>query len=593
MSQITWRPWSDEAFAEARAADKPVLLSIVAPWCQFCRAMDENTYGNEAIAQFVNEHFVAVRVDSDKRPDVNARYTQGGWPTTCILTGEGDLLWGGTSLPADHLAQLLPQVLNSFRNDKNGLNQHVANLRQQIKQQNTPPPLDRTAPVQPLLPANVLLAAKFEFDFAFGGFGHAGQKFPHVDTTELVLEQYARTVQAGEPDRDLKTILDRSLAGLADGEIHDAGDGGFFRYAQTPDWRAPQVEKLLEDNASIARIYSRAYQLLGDNRWKKVAEETLGYLRSHLLDTERGIFGGSQFADAEYYSQPVEERREWNPPVVDQTVYAGANAVAARAFVAWWQATGDESALALARGAMDFVLEHLVDGGVVSHYLPAPDAEDAGRIPTGLLSDAADVVAACLDLYEAGQGVAYLDRGEEIGNWVRGHLEDPQGGALYDHPLRPDSVGNLKVGSKDVNDNMQMADALLRTFLATGETEHAQLAQRILQALQPATPQLGFLGATVALAVERAVLPPVLVHVLGAADDPRTRALIAAAHRPYRFERFVQPLDPSDDADREHIENLEYAVPDEPIAHVMVGETPLAPTVDPETLTETIRTAAP
>ncbi|MFM7322774.1 MAG: DUF255 domain-containing protein, partial [Armatimonadota bacterium] len=493
MSGIEWRNWDDDAFAAARAGDKPVLLSIVAPWCQFCRAMDEQTFGNDAIASYVNDNYIAVRVDSDKRPDINARYTQGGWPTTCVLTGEGDVLWGGTSLPAEHLAQLLPQVLNSYRNDKAGLNQHVANLRQQIRQQNAAPALDPNVAVQPNLATNFLLAAKFEFDFAFGGFGHNGQKFPHCDTIELVLEQYARSLQAGEPDADLRTMIERTLFGLHAGDLHDAGDSGFFRYAQTPDWRMPQVEKLLEDNASVARIYFRAHQLLGDDRWKAIGEETLGYLKTHLLDTNTGAFGGSQFADAEYYAQPVEERREWNPPTVDPVVYAGANALAARAFLAAWQATGDGAALAIARATVDHLVGHHVHDGVVRHFVAPDSVPDAGTAPEGLLADSADVAAACLDLYEAGQGTAYLDRAEEIANWVRGHLEDPVGGALFDHPVKPDAVGHLQVGTKDVNDNMQMADALLRLFLATGETEHAHLAQRILQALQPAAPQLGFL----------------------------------------------------------------------------------------------------
>jgi uncharacterized protein YyaL (SSP411 family) len=587
MSEIAWRPWDDSAFAAARAEDKPVLLSIVAPWCQFCRAMDEQTYANDAIAGFVNDNFVAVRVDSDKRPDINARYTQGGWPTTCVLTGEGDVLWGGTSLPAEHMAQLLPQILNSFHNDKNGLNQHVTNLRQQIRQQNTPPPLDRNAPLQPMVAANVLTAAKFEFDFAFGGFGHGGQKFPHCDTVELVMEQYARTVQAGEPDADLKLMLERTLAGIADGDMRDPVDGGFFRYAQTPDWRNPQVEKLLEDNGAIARLFFRASQLLGGERWRKAAEATLAYLDSHLRLDDSGAFGGSQFADAEYYAQPVDERQEWNPPTVDTVVYAGANATAARAFFAGWQATGDTTLRDKAQSTVDYLLANLVESGVVTHH----SAVDGVISAAGLLADAADVCAACLDLYEGGCGTHYLDSAEEIAIWVRGHLEDPQGGGLFDHPVSPNSIGNLKIGSKDVNDNMQMADALFRCFLATGETEHAQLAQRILQALQPATPQLGFLGASVALATERAVLTPVLVHVLGERDDARTQTLLAAAHRCYRFERFVQPLDPSDPADREHIENLEYEIPDAPIARTAMGAVPLAPTLDPETLVETVRTA--
>ena len=132
MSQVEWRTWGEEAFAEARAQDKPVLLSITATWCQYCAAMDENTYGNEALAQYINDNVIPVRVDSDKRPDVNARYTQGGWPSTCVLTGEGDVLWGGTSVPPDGMAQLLPQVLNSYRHEKAGIAQHVAGLREQI-----------------------------------------------------------------------------------------------------------------------------------------------------------------------------------------------------------------------------------------------------------------------------------------------------------------------------------------------------------------------------------------------------------------------------------------------------------------------------
>lgn len=601
MTEIAWRPWSEEAFAEAKQQDQPVLLSITAVWCQYCRAMDEQTYTNEAIVQFINDNFIAVRVDSDKRPDVNARYTQGGWPTTCLLTPDGDLLWGGTFVQPNDMAQLLPQVLHAYRNDKQGLSQHVANLREQLKQRNTPPPLDPNAAISPDIPRGVLLASKFEFDFAFGGFGHNGQKFPHIDTVELVMEQYSRSLQANAADDDLKLMLERTLVGLSTGEMWDRGDGGFFRYTQTPDWRNPQVEKLLDDNAQIARLFCRAYQLLGDDRWKEAAAKTFAYLKTQLYDAERGVWGGSQAADPEYYSQPLEERKEWNPPAVDATVLAGPNAQAVRAQVAWWQATGEvdiddngvvTDALATARRAMDFLLGNLVDdNGVVTHCLLAEDAPPGGRVPAGLLSDSADMVAACLDLYEAGQGVTYLDRAEAIANWVRGHLEDPVGGSLLDTTVRPDAIGSLRIGARDVQDNMQMADALLRLFLATGEEEHAKLAQRVLQAFQPAAGQMGLFAAPIALAIERAVLPPVLVYVLGKADDPKAQALLQAAHRAYRFERFVQPLDPSNSDDAEHIENLGFDPSAAPIAHIQVATTPLAPTVDPETLTETVRSA--
>ena len=101
MTQIAWRAWSDEVFAQARADDKPVLLSMHAVWCQWCRTMDAQTYGNEAIAQFISDNFIPVRVDTDKRPDIYARYQQGGWPSTAVLTPEGDVMWAGTFVPPD------------------------------------------------------------------------------------------------------------------------------------------------------------------------------------------------------------------------------------------------------------------------------------------------------------------------------------------------------------------------------------------------------------------------------------------------------------------------------------------------------------
>jgi Highly conserved protein containing a thioredoxin domain len=597
MTQINWRPWSDEVFADARAADKPVLLSLHAVWCQWCRTMDEQTYGNEAIAQYIDDSFVPVRVDTDKRPDIYARYQQGGWPSTVLLTPEGDVLWAGTFVPPDGMAQLLPQVLNAFKNDKRGLEQMVANQREQIRQQreNTPA-LDPSLPVTPEVVRNALLSSKFMFDFAFGGFrgDQNPAKFPHTDVVELFLEQQSRIPHTGIEDDDLAIVINKTLSGMADGGLHDREAGGFFRYTQTPDWRDPHHEKLLEDNALVARVFARAYQLTGDERWKDVSAKTLRYLDTTLYNAETGTWGGSQAADAEYYAQPIEERKEWNPPRVDPTVLAGPNALAVRAHVAWWQATGDAAALAMGKKGMDFVLENLLQpDGAINHFLPAEeeDAERAGRIPTGLLGDAADVTAACLDLYEAGQGVQYLESAEEIANWVRGHLEDPRAGGLFDSVTYPNAVGTMKIGTKDVTDNMQMADALLRLFLATGEEEHARLAQRILQAFLPAAPQLGYYAAGFALATERALLPPILVHILGQAEDKGTRALVSAAHRVYRFERFVQVLDPTNEDDAEHIENLEYPKPDKPTAYVCVGTRCLEPVTTPDALAELVKSA--
>ncbi|MBC8104436.1 MAG: thioredoxin domain-containing protein [Cytophagales bacterium] len=594
MTEIAWRAWSEEAFTEAQLQNKPVLLSIVAPWCQFCRAMDEQTFSNEAIAQFIGDNLIPVRVDSDKRPDVNGRYTQGGWPTTCVLSPEGDLIWGGTFVPADGMAQLLPQIVHAFRNDKQGMANHIAQTREQVQQQTTAPPLDASLQVTPDIVRNAVLGAKQNFDFAFGGFGKE-QKFPHVDALELCLEQYAASVRAGQPDADFAIMLEKTLVGMVDGDLHDQGAGGFFRYTQTPDWRAPQVEKLLEDNALVARSLAHAYQVLGDERWHAAAKKTISYLDDILYDTNRGTWGASQYADAEYYAQPLAERADWNPPTVDPTVLAGPNSLAVRAHVAWWQATGDTASLEKAKLGLDFITHHLLKpDGALDHFLPEDDTdlESVGRIPTGLLSDSADYIAAALDLYEAGQGVSYLDSADLVASWVRGHLEDPRGSALFDSVVRPDAVGNLKVGTKDVPDNMQAADALLRLYLLTGDEEHARLAQRTLQAFIPASSQLGFFGAGFALAAQRALLPPILVHVLGNESAPETQALVAAANRAYRFERAVQPLDPANPDDAEHIETLGYKPSALPVAYVCVATRCLEPTSDADALSGLVSTAS-
>ena len=584
MSLVQWRPWSDASFEDARDQDKPVLLSIVAKWCQFCAQLDSDVYANEAIASYINENYIPVRVDSDVRPEINARYTQGGWPSTCILTGEGDLLWGGNALPREHMAQLLPQVLGQYRGDKNALNAHITQLRLQVRQQNTPPAFDPSAPLQPQLPLHILMASKFEFDFAFGGFGHSGQKFPHVDVLALVADALVRSYREGAGDPDLRFMLDRTLMSLTRGELHDSVNHGFFRYCQTADWRNPMIEKLLDDNASIARTAARVYQATGDSAWLDVATDTLGYLDTQLAIDGAG-YGSSQYADGEYYSQPEEERREWNSPAIDETFVSGANAQAARAWYSYWQATGDAAALDKAVAIMDRVANLVAEDGCPRH-------SEADGSSEGLLVDAARVLAASVDLYEAGVGDKWLMLAELVAVWMQNRLVDRAGGAFHDHPVREDALGHLKFGTKDLPDNMIAADAFLRLFLATGEDEYRTTGTQNITALQVAAPQMGFLAAGLALASIRALAMPVIVHIVGSPDDKRTKDLVAAAHRPARLERFVQVLDPTNEADREHIDNLEYEVTDIPTAYPRIGENPLAPTIDAETLRETVDQAS-
>jgi uncharacterized protein YyaL (SSP411 family) len=217
---------------------------------------------------------------------------------------------------------------------------------------------------------------------------------------------------------------------MSEGGLHDEVDGGFFRYTQTPDWREPHHEKILEDNAAIARLYARAYQATGNDEYKATAEATLRYLDTVLYDAETGTWGGSQAADSEYYSQPEEERKEWNPPSVDPTVLTGGNAQAVRAHVAYWQATGDVASLSMAKKGLDYLIANVLkEEGALDHYYSTDEeaVTQSGRIPSGLLSDSARTVAACLDLYEASQGVEYWKILSRADSTTLSHVRTPSG----------------------------------------------------------------------------------------------------------------------------------------------------------------------
>src|SRR2546429_1567181 len=127
--EIRWREWGEDAFREAKETGKPVLLSLSAVWCHWCHVMDETSYSDEGVISFINEHFIPVRVDNDQRPDVNARYNMGGWPTTAFLTPDGEILAGATYVPPDQMKDLLPKVNVHYRSNRDEVTQKVAEAR--------------------------------------------------------------------------------------------------------------------------------------------------------------------------------------------------------------------------------------------------------------------------------------------------------------------------------------------------------------------------------------------------------------------------------------------------------------------------------
>src|SRR5690242_17903064 len=187
--QIRWQEWTDAAFAQARAEDKPILLAISAVWCHWCHVMDETTYSSQDVIDAINERYVAVRVDNDRRPDINARYNQGGWPTTAILTPDGDLLKGATYVPPDQMHLLLTQV-DAFYGDpdrRQAIAQHLSDARARRSAAREP---DRGA-LKGDIPDRIFSFLDANFDERYGGFG-TDQKFPQTNALHFLLDRWAR-----------------------------------------------------------------------------------------------------------------------------------------------------------------------------------------------------------------------------------------------------------------------------------------------------------------------------------------------------------------------------------------------------------------
>jgi len=300
---VAWLPWSEEAFARARGENKPILLDIGAVWCHWCHVIDHESYDDPEVARIINDHFVAVKVDRDERPDIDARYQnavsaitgQGGWPLTAFLTPEGKVFFGGTYFPKSDaygrpgFKRVLLRVAAYYRDRRDEAVEAAEQLHRQMALVFTGPQgggaLDR-AHLE-----TALASIRRVFDPAEGGFGGA-PKFPHPSTLALLLRVHARTRQD-----DLLEMVVRTLGKMARGGIHDQLGGGFHRYATDGRWNVPHFEKMLSDNAGLLHSYAQAFQATGTALFAEVARDTANFMATVLADPVRGGFYGSQDAD--------------------------------------------------------------------------------------------------------------------------------------------------------------------------------------------------------------------------------------------------------------------------------------------------------
>ena len=530
---IPWREWGDEAFAEAKAQDKPVLLDIGAVWCHWCHVMDTGipgdpdhtgTYSNLEVQKRIADGFIPIKVDNDRRPDINARYNMGGWPTTAFLTPDGDALYGETYVPPPRMVALLDYISDLYRNSNDTILEQAAQMRRQRADSEALTASD----LDPDTTATVITAIKRNFDPVHGGFtsssGSGQPKFPHPDALRLTLEEYART---GDPE--LRAVAEKTLHGMADGGMYDQFAGGFFRYSTTRDWSVPHFEKMLEDNAKLTSVYALASQVLDDPHYLEVVKTAQNWLMTDMRDPKTGAFVGSQDADKEeaYYGKPLAVRATLPTPFIDRTIYTGWNALMVSALVARYKMTGESDILEAAQKAFSFfgpskALHEDYGVGLVHCYVGGEPQE-----VVGLLIDQTPALQAALDLYEATADRYYRYAAKMLGNFITDQV-DADGGLLDSMP-DDEAIGELARPKKEIGDNADAALALIRLSGFTEDAKYRQAAERALRLFADKFGDYGYFASSYARAVDAARAPGLHVTIVGDRDDERTRLLQRAA----------------------------------------------------------------
>jgi len=638
---VRWHPWSEAAFARAQAEDKPILLDIGAVWCHWCHVMDRESYENPEIAALINEHFVAVKVDRDERPDVDARYQaavsaitgQGGWPLTVFLTPNGRPYFGGTYIPPDDrygrpgFGRVLTTLAQVWRERRDEARETAASAMAAIEHNETFS--GRGGKLSLALVDKIAGSILAQFDSRNGGFG-SQPKFPHPGALDLLLEVglnrgNERAVQA------FRTTLER----MARGGVYDQLAGGFHRYSVDERWRVPHFEKMLYDNTELLRNYLHGFESLGSEDYRRTAREIVGWLESTMSDRDRGGFFASQDADinldddGNYFTWTLAEARKalrgagfseddaeialryWGigelgdmhhdparnvlhldrtveelaaesrrneddlralldsarrallaaramrpTPFIDRTLYTGWNAMAVTAFLEAARILKIASAREFALLTLDRLLREAWDGSdSLSHVIAYGDAQagEGKRMEkiAGTLDDYAFTVHACIDGWFSCGEMSYYHAAVKLAGAMITRFSDRSGCGFFDSAVHSGEVpplGALAARRKPLQDsptpagNPTAASALLRLEALSGRKEYREIAEETLAAFAGIVEHFGLYAGSYGLALERLLLDPIQVVIVGSGSEAERLEELAAGR--FAVNKNVMRIDP-------------------------------------------------
>jgi uncharacterized protein YyaL (SSP411 family) len=584
---VDWYPWGPEALAKARAEDKPILLSIGYTACHWCHVMEHESFEDPETAAMMNDHFVSIKVDREERPDLDAIYMDavqemnghGGWPMTVFLTPDGRPFYSGTYFPKEDrhglpaFTRVLEAITEAWRERRSAVEEQGRTVVQRIGR------ISALRESSDPLSEDVLLQAhaglRQAFDPRWGGFGPS-PKFPQPMTLEFLLRCQLRGY-AGSLE-----MVERTLDRMAAGGMYDHVGGGFHRYSVDERWHVPHFEKMLYDNAQLALLYARAWQVTGNERYRRVSRETMDYLVRDLRHPEGGFFS-SQDADSEgregtFYVWSWDELKGvvgedgarslgavpegnwegtnvlWFPeaaddlsvpgqvrhslfqvraervhPDTDDKVLAAWNGLAISAFAEAGRIFGDEAAIRTAIGAAEFVLAKMrrEDGRLLRAW------RDGRTASAAYLDDYALMAEALLTLYETTFDLRFFQEAQALADEMLRLFRDEAGGGFFQ---TGSDAERLVLRPKELFDNAvpsgssAAAYALQRLALLTGEVGYERAGVSVLRLVRElmARSPTGFGRALCAL--DLYLGPSREVAIVGDPGADDTNLLVAEIH---------------------------------------------------------------
>ena len=480
-NKINWLDWGKESFEKSKKEDKPILLDLTAVWCHWCHVMDSTSYSDDEIVKKINENFIPIKVYIDKRPDIRERYNMGGFPSTVFLNLEGSIIAGETYVPPERFKLMLDAVKVTYKNIKD-------EIRKKFKQKNGVSHLFApNVKINENIIKEILLSIEDNFDTFYGGFGMQ-PKFPTPDILDFLFLQRNKKYL----DMALKT-----LDGMHEG-LYDKADFGFFRYSVTQDWKMPHYEKMLDTNAGLLRNYAIAYNRTKDEKYKRIAEETISYINKFLSNQEKGGFYGSQDADEEFYYLKPEERKNKKQPNVDKTIYVDWNAMMISSYIKAGAILNDTNAIKFALKSVNFIANNCYDSknGLCHFFDGKPNIH-------GLLLDNLYFLDCITDAYFITQNQKYLEKIREIADFILKNFYNKENYGFFDKITKEDDLGTLKDKQKQFLENCFCSMVFLRLYFLTKKDKYKQAAEITLLYFADSYMNYGYFAAMYAMAVDR------------------------------------------------------------------------------------------